>query len=163
MAASQLQLLARNLKMRGQGQQRASGDLFVLVFLSLTSLYAPLAACLPHFHPTSTSRYVRLILHFTYASLSRPPPPPASKTNLIPSWPRRGTEAMRLVRKGRRRAERGQERVLVAPPRRPAGGERGHSQVPSLEHSLHVSAVSPHHTHTHTCGRSRHAFKATGD
>lgn len=41
----------------------------------------------------------------------------------------------------------GQEQALVAPPQRPAGGERGHSQVPSLEHILQVFVVSPHHTH----------------
>ena len=70
---------------------------------------------------------------------------------------------MRLAGEGRRRAEQGQERALVAPPQRPARGERGHSQVPSLEHILHVSAVLPHHTHTHTCRLSRHAFKATWD
>lgn len=56
---------------------------------------------------------------------------------------------MHLAGEGRHRAERGQEQALVAPPQRPERGERGHSQVPSLEHILHVSAVLPHHTHTH--------------
>lgn len=55
---------------------------------------------------------------------------------------------MRLAREGRRRAEWGQEQTLLAPPQRPVRGKQGHSQVPSLEHNLHVSVVLPHHTCT---------------
>lgn len=60
---------------------------------------------------------------------------------------------MCLAEEGRRRAKQGQERVLVAPPQRPVRGERGHSQVPSLEHILHVPAVLPHHKQTHANGQ----------
>lgn len=74
---------------------------------------------------------------------------PPSKTNPIPLWPETETEAARLVGKDWQRAERGQEQALLAPPRRPARGAQRHSQVPSLEHNLNVSAVSPHHTGTH--------------
>lgn len=56
---------------------------------------------------------------------------------------------MRLAEEGRHEVEKGQEQVLVASPKRPARGERGQSQVPSLEHNLHVFAVLLHHTDTH--------------
>lgn len=157
MAASQLQLLAQNSWMRGQEQQWARRDLFVLFF--------PLSSVALHFSvyhlrppptpPKNPLTFNHLILLFISANLSHlcpiplpPHPTLPSKTNLIPSWPGRETETMRLAGEGRRRAEWGQEQTLVAPPQRPGRGEQGHSQVPSLEHNLHVTVVLPHHTRT---------------
>lgn len=110
-----------------------------------------------HFHPASTLRSVRLILHLTHASLPHPCPlllhPPPSpfppKTNLIPSWPGRETEAMRLEVEGRHTAERGQERAPMAPPQRPARGGAGtnSSSIPGTQHPCFCSY---HITRTHT-------------
>lgn len=92
MAASQLQLLARNLRMRGQGQQRARRDLFVLFPPAPFHLFmrTSLSNC---FHPAPTLRFVRLILLLTFASLPhpcplppRPSPPLQNKPDTLMAW-----------------------------------------------------------------------------
>lgn len=78
-----------------------------------------------------------------------PPSPFPPKTNLIPSWPGRETEAMRLEVEGRHTAERGQERAPMAPPQRPARGGAGtnSSSIPGTQHPCFCSY---HITRTHT-------------
>lgn len=129
-----------------------------------TSYYLtkPLVSVLPR-----QRAQARLLL--TCASLRRPLP---SETNLIPSW--LWEEAGGGEGCGRLCACKGEKRQS-AERRGGAGasrrwlllggqqeGERGHSQVPSLEHILHVSAISPHHTDTHA-GLQRHVLRAAGD
>lgn len=104
MAASQLQLLAWNLRMRGQGQQRARGEIVVYSTFPPPPppprlLPSPLCA---HSHQRGP-RYVALIPLLLYASLPLPYP---SKTNLIPSRAGRETESWTRWGGGRHKAEK---------------------------------------------------------
>lgn len=104
---------------------------------------------------------VRLLL--TCASLRRPlllSPPPPPETNLIPSWLWEEAEATARMQREKRQKKGGagaSRRWLLLGGRQQ--GEQRHSQVPSLEHILHVSAISPHHTDTHA-GLQRHVLQA---